>query len=111
MAYSTSMEFIETPTFTRLVSGLMKDDEYVQLQVVLAQRPDTGKIIPGSGGIRKMRWAGSGRGKRGGLRIIYYWQVTESLIWMLLAYPKSEQDDLTPDQARLLKRWVEGIAS
>ena len=105
------MEFIETPTFTRWVSGLMKDDEYVQLQVVLAQRPDTGKIIPGSGGIRKMRWAGSGRGKRGGLRIIYYWQVTESLIWMLLVYPKSEQDDLTPGQARQLKRLVEEIGS
>ena len=68
MAYSAPMEFVETPTFTRLVLKLMADDDYAAMQAALARRPDLGKIIPGSGGIRKMRWAGSGRGKRGGLR-------------------------------------------
>ncbi|SRR6266568_4043486 len=106
MAYAPLMEFIETPTFTRLVLDLMEDEDYAKLQAALAKRPDVGKIIPGGGGIRKMRWAGSGRGKRGGLRIIYYWQVADGLIWMLLAYAKSEQDDLTPDQIKQLKRLV-----
>ncbi len=79
------VEFLETPTFTRLVLNLMDDDDYAKLQLALAVRPDWGKIIPGSGGLRKVRWAGSGRGKRGGLRIIYYWQTAEDQIWMLLA--------------------------
>ena len=64
------MEFIETPSFTRCVLALMDDDDYACLQATLALRPDLGKVIPGGGGIRKMRWAGSGRGKRGGLRVI-----------------------------------------
>ena len=106
MAYAPLMEFIETPTFTRLVLDLMEDEDYAKLQAALAKTPDVGRIIPGGGGIRKMRWAGSGRGKRGGLRIIYYWQVADGLIWMLLAYAKSEQDDLTPDQVKQLKRLV-----
>jgi hypothetical protein len=70
-----------------------------------------GKIIPGSGGIRKMRWAGSGRGKRGGLRVIYYWQVADDQIWTLLAYPKNERDDLTADQIKQLKQLVKEFTS
>ena len=97
------MEFVETPTFTRLVLALMDDDAYARLQATLALRPDLGKVISGGGGIRKMRWAGSGRGKRGGLRIVYYWQTAEEHIWMLLVYPKSERDDLSRDQLRQLR--------
>ncbi len=97
------MEFIETPTFTRLVSDLMEDDDYACLQATLALRPDLGKVIPGGGGIRKMRWTGSGRGKRGGLRFIYCWQTADERIWMLLVYPKSERDDLTQQQLRQLR--------
>jgi mRNA-degrading endonuclease RelE of RelBE toxin-antitoxin system len=78
------MEFVETPTFTRLVLALMDDDMYARLQATLALRPDSGKVIPGGGGIRKLRWAGSGRGKRGGVRLIYYWQSANERIWMLL---------------------------
>src|SRR5437016_10551320 len=107
MAYSPPMEFVETPTFTRLVLDLMQDDDYAKLQTSLARRQDTGKIIPGSGGIRKMRWAGSGRGKRGGLRIIYYWQVADHEIWLLVAYPKNEKDDLSYDELKQLKQLVE----
>ncbi len=101
------MEFIETPTFTRTILALLADDEYAKLQTFLARRPDTGKIIPRSGGIRKVRWAGSGRGKRGGLRIIYYWHVADEEIWMLLAYPKGEKDDLSADEIKKLKRLVD----
>jgi hypothetical protein len=101
------VEFVETPTFTRLIGKLMDDDEYAKLQLTLALRPALGRVIPGSGGLRKVRWAGSGRGKRGGLRIIYYWQTADNEIWMLLAYPKSEREDLSHDQIRQLKRLVE----
>jgi len=101
------VEFIETPTFTRLIGKLMDDDEYAKLQLALARRPDWGKVIPGGGGLRKLRWAGSGRGKRGGLRVIYYWQTADDQIWLLVAYPKSERDDLSHDEIKHLKRLVE----
>ena len=104
MAYSWMVVFVETPIFTRRVCACMDDDEYGRLQSFLAERPEVGKIIPASGGIRKLRWAGSGRGKRGGLRLIYFWWVARDRISMLMVYPKSEQDDLTPDQLKLLKR-------
>ena len=111
MAYSALMEFVETPTFTRWVLKWMADDDYAAMQAALARRPDLGKIIPGSGGIRKMRWAGSGRGKRGGLRVIYYWQVADDQIWLLLAYPKNERDDLSHDEIKQLKQLVEQFES
>ena len=98
------MVFVETPIFTRRVCACMDDDEYGRLQSFLAEHPEVGKIIRASGGIRKLRWAGSGRGKRGGLRLIYFWWVASDRISMLMVYPKSEQDDLTPDQLKLLKR-------
>jgi mRNA-degrading endonuclease RelE of RelBE toxin-antitoxin system len=101
------VEFIETPTFTRLIGRLMDDGEYAKLQLALVLRPDWGKVIPGSEGLRKMRWAGSSRGKRGGLRVIYYWQTADNQIWLLLAYPKSEREDLSHDQIKQLKRLVE----
>jgi mRNA-degrading endonuclease RelE of RelBE toxin-antitoxin system len=85
----------------------MKDEDYSALQVYLAKRPGGGKVIPGSGGIRKMRWAGSGRGKRGGLRVIYYWWVAKDRISMLLVYPKNEQDDLSADQVKQLRKALE----
>jgi len=81
----------------------MDDSEYARLQVALALRPDAGNVIPGGGGIRKLRWPGSGHGKRGGLRFIYYWQPDAHRIWMLLLYPKSRQDDLSADQLRELR--------
>ena len=85
----------------------MDDEGYLALQAHLAENPGSGKLIPGSGGLRKMRWAGSGRGKRGGLRVIYYWWVSKDRISMLIAYPKNEQDDLTADQVKQLRRALE----
>jgi len=95
--------FVETPVFYRRVQQYMDDDEYGELQMFLAARPDAGRIIKGSGGMRKLRWAGSGRGKRGGLRVIYYWWVAKDRISLLLVYPKNEMDDLTADQLKILK--------
>jgi hypothetical protein len=69
--------------------------------------PESGDLIRGSGGLCKLRWAGSGRGKRGGLRVICYWHVPESVILLLLAFPKNEQENLTPDQLKLLKSIIQ----
>lgn len=99
------MNFVETSAFTRSISSLMTDDEYSSLQRLLGKRPDAGPIVKG-GGIRKMRWMVSGHGKRGGLRIIYYWAVRRDTLFMLEAYLKSEKQDLTPDEIEFLRRLV-----
>ena len=101
------MVFIETPTFTKRVLQLLDDEEYSVLQAHLANHPGAGKLIPGSGGLRKIRWAGGGHGERGGLRLIYYWWVAKDRISMLLVYPKSEQDDLSADQVKQLRKALE----
>jgi len=67
------MVIVETSIFTRQVQDLLSDDEYRSLQITLAKRPEVGALIEGSGGLRKVRWALAGRGKRGGVRVIYYW--------------------------------------
>ena len=101
------MKIIETPIFTRRVNDILSDDEYRLLQNTLILRPDLGKIIQGSGGLRKIRWSGSGRGKRGGSRVIYYWFKDKDTILMLLIYKKKEMDDLTKEQLSILKKIVE----
>jgi len=85
----------------------MKEDVYRELQNELIESPDIGKVIQGSGGIRKIRWSGSGRGKRGGSRIIYYWAKNKDQIYMLFIYEKNELSDLTKDQLSTLKKAVE----
>ncbi|MCL4456115.1 MAG: type II toxin-antitoxin system RelE/ParE family toxin [Nitrospirae bacterium] len=101
------MVIIETPIFTKRIQELISNEEYRLLQSHLVNRPDAGKIIHGSGGLRKLRWSASGHGKRGGIRVIYYWFVSQEIVLLLFAYPKSEQDDLTPDQLRQLKKIIE----
>jgi mRNA-degrading endonuclease RelE of RelBE toxin-antitoxin system len=101
------MVFVETPIFTRRIGACMSDDEYGRLQAFLTENPAAGKVIRDSGGIRKLRWAGSGRGKRGGLRIIYFWWIARDRITMLIVYPKSERDDLSREQLKQLKRQIE----
>ena len=101
------MVIIETSVFSRLIQELMHDDEYRQLQDALITRPDMGDIIKGSGGIRKVRWKLEGRGKSGGVRVIYYWAVSDEQILMLYTYPKSKQENLTKDQVAMLKDIVE----
>lgn len=100
------MVFIETPLFTKLVSDYLSDEEYAELQQVILLRPEAGTVIPGSGGLRKLRWAVGQQGKRGGLRVIYYWVTADSIIYLLFLYRKNEQEDLTPDQLRVLRRLI-----
>lgn len=89
-----------------VVQKLLRHEAYRDLQNTLVIRPDMGAIIVGSGGIRKVRWAGASRGKSGGFRVIYYWAAAENRILMLMIYPKSEKDDLTRDQIRILRRII-----
>ena len=101
------MVIIETPIFTKLTTELMNDDEYKDLQEALVSRPDRGSLIKNSGGLRKVRWALEGRGKSGGARVIYYWMTDNDQLYMLLAYPKNVQDNLTDTQLKALKKIVE----
>jgi len=97
-----TMVFIETSLFTRLVSQHLNDDEYAALQAALILHPDTGDLIPGSGGVRKLRWGGSGRGKRGGIRIIYYWRNQAGQIWLLTLYAKNERANIPSHILRVI---------
>ena len=101
------MKFIETSVFTRRIEKHLDDDSYRLLQHTLMLRPNIGKLIQRSGGLRKVRWKSKGRGKSGGVRIIYYWAVSEDTILMLLIYGKNEQANLTPAQLGYLRKIVE----
>lgn len=85
----------------------MSDDEYRSLQEALITRPDTGDLIKGSGGLRKVRWKLEGKGKSGGVRVIYYWVTADDQIRMIYVYRKSRKTDLTPEQISQLKTLVE----
>ena len=101
------MKFIETTVFTRRVTKILKDDSYRLLQHALLLRPGLGAVIQGSGGLRKIRWQSQGRGKRGGVRVIYYWAISEDTILMLYVFGKNERSDLTSSQIAQLRKIVE----
>ena len=103
------MVFIETPTFVNQASGVLSDEELRHIQALLIVRPRAGAPIHGTGGVRKLRWRGAGRGKRGGLRIIYYLHVPKSRLYLLFMYPKSVRDDLSPRQVEALRKAVKEI--
>lgn len=96
------MIFIETPTFTKMITEIMDDDHYLELQKALELNPELGCLISGTGGMRKLRWGLKGRGKRGGLRVIYYWKLKEEQIFFLLVYPKNVQENMSNEQLRTL---------
>jgi hypothetical protein len=100
------VELIETPTFTRQITALLKDNEYAAFQSRLAANPQLGSLINGGGGIRKVRVGVGSRGKSGGARVIYYWVVRRHLILLLYAYPKNVAADLTPKQVSELGKVV-----
>jgi mRNA-degrading endonuclease RelE of RelBE toxin-antitoxin system len=101
------MIIIETSAFTRRVLTILSDEDYRRLQLMLVNSPEAGDVIPGSGGLRKIRWGASGRGKRGGARVIYYYAIVKECILLLLIYTKNEKDDLTRDQLTALRKLVE----
>ena len=101
------MVFEEFAPFTRRVMELLDDDELGQGQVLLLGQPDAGKVIPKSGGLRKLRVAAKGHGKRGGARIIYYWVVAPDRILLLDIYAKNEQEDLNAAELKQLRCLIE----
>lgn len=105
------MIFIETSVFTREVQALLPDDSYREMQQAIRFRPEAGNLIPGGGGLRMLRWNLPRAGKRGSVRIIYYWDAPANTIYMLLVYKKNKQENLTQDQIRvlsgLIKEWLE----
>jgi mRNA-degrading endonuclease RelE of RelBE toxin-antitoxin system len=92
--------FIETTLFTRLLSDYLSDEDYRRLQNYLLQKPLSGDLVRGSGGVRKVRWAPEGKGKSGGVRVIYYWKKSESEMWMLTIYSKSETASIPGHQPK-----------
>ena len=100
------MIFIETPVFTEEILQYLTDEEYREFQNILLMHPEAGKIISGSNGLRKIRWKLQGMGKRGGLRIIYYWDVSEDSIYLLLPYRKRTKDDLSSEEIRFLSKLI-----
>ena len=101
-----SFVFLETPVFTRRIRELVDDEDYRRLQVRLLLDPEAGDLIAGSGGLRKLRMAVGGSGKRGGARVVYYWIGARSRIYMLLVYAKNERDDLGEEQLKSLRSLV-----
>ena len=99
------MTFYETSVFTDQIVGLIDDDSYAELQFTLVVDPEAGDLMPRCKGLRKIRWRGSGRGKRGGIRVIYY-LLERDEIYMLFAYPKNKRTDITANQARTLRALV-----
>jgi hypothetical protein len=106
-AGTRDMVLFESPVFSRYRDAYLTDDEYLRLQLALISQPTSGNIVPGSGGLRKLRWRGSGRGKRGGIRIIYYYIAADEQIYLLTVYAKAEMKDLTRDQIQTLRKLVE----
>jgi mRNA-degrading endonuclease RelE of RelBE toxin-antitoxin system len=101
------MEFIEATAFTAYVYDYLTDDEYLGLQGFLLKYPEFGKVVPGSGGIRKIRWAVAGKGKSGGLRVIYYFKKQDDEIWLLTIYKKSEVANIPAHVLRQIAKEIE----
>jgi mRNA-degrading endonuclease RelE of RelBE toxin-antitoxin system len=100
-------EFIETPLFTKILPRYLDDDDYAKLQNALNAQPEAGDLVPGAGGVRKMRWGVHGRGKRGGLRVIYYFRTARGQIWMLTLYAKNVRESIPAHVLKELKETID----
>lgn len=101
--------FFETPLFSRLLADYLSDDAYRELQRTLMENPELGDVMPGTGGFRKVRWQDSrrGKGKRGGLRVIYYYLTADHQIWFFTLYDKDEASDLNTEEKKVLKQAIQ----
>lgn len=103
------MEFMETSGFSKIRENYFDDSQFNMLQLYLMDRPDAGNIIKGSGGIRKLRWGMQGQGKRGGVRVIYYWITKDNQILFLTAYAKSKASDLSQNAIKTMREIVKDL--
>lgn len=101
MTYYLNMEFVETPIFTKLISELISDEEYYAFQKYLGENPESGDVIKGGAGIRKVRWKLPNRGKSGSVRVIYYYKVVDNQIFLIYVYTKKKESDLSESQKKL----------
>ncbi len=103
------MEFFEAPAFTRHLLDYLDDEQYRALQMEFLRNPEAGDLMPGTGGFRKMRWADPrrGKGRRGGLRVIYYYFDGDQQIWLMTIYGKNEAADLTAAEKKALRAAIE----
>jgi mRNA-degrading endonuclease RelE of RelBE toxin-antitoxin system len=109
MPYNKFMVFIEASAFTKLIYTYLSEDEYLGLQNFLLQYPETGNVVPGSGGVRKVRWAIAGKGKSGGVRVIYYFKRREDEIWLLTIYSKTEVENIPAHILRQIAKEIENV--
>jgi len=100
--------FVETKLFTELVGQYLSDDEYLELQLSLVANPEAGDLVRGSGGLRKLRWRVAGRGKRGGIRVIYYLRSQKGQMWMLTLYAKNEEENIPGHILKKIKEEIDG---
>ncbi len=103
------MEFIEATAFTKHLYDYLSEDEYLGLQSFLLQYPESGKVVRGSGGVRKTRWAMSGKGKSGGVRVIYYFKKQDDEIWLLTIYSKNEVENIPAHVLRQIAKEIENV--
>ena len=99
--------FVEAPLFTKLVGEYLADREYAALQQALSENPELGDVIPGSGGVRKVRWGTRGRGKRGGVRVVYFVRKDPGVIWMLTIYAKNVAESVPVQLLRRIRKEIE----
>lgn len=97
------MVFIHSPIFSRRATELLDDDEVAALEWALSLHPEAGVVVPGTGGVRKLRWGAEGRGKRGGLRVVYYWRDQQGEVWLLTVYDKHEQENIPAHVLKALR--------
>lgn len=101
------LTFVETQLFSRLVYEYLSEEEYSSLQRHLATWPDSGDVVPGTGGVRKIRWATKGRGKRGGVRVVYVARIAREVIWLLTLYAKNETENIPASVLRRIREELE----
>lgn len=105
------MVFVETSLFSKLLGGYLSDDEYRQLQNHLIERADAGAVIKNSGGVRKVRWRAGGKGKSGGIRVIYYWAKADDQTFFLTLYGKGEKEDLSAADLKRVVKLLEELTN
>ena len=113
MAHNISMKIphtiAETSSYSNAISKLWSIDEQEAFKLYIALNPSAGDVIQDTNGMRKIRWAGSGKGKRGGTRVIYYYYNESAPLYLLYAYPKGTQENLTPEEKKVFRSFTKAI--